>query len=114
MQTIPTLSIVMNPDDFFGTGTSGTNGIKGIYVNSSQQDANGTVSPQWKREASVELINPDGSVGFQINAAIKMHGGGSDAPNKEPEHGFTLEFDGTYGGELDYPFFGPTGASVVQ
>ena len=111
MQTIPTLSLVMNPDDWFGEGTSGTNGIKGIYVNSAQQDSNGTVSPLWKREASVELINPDGSTGFQINAAIKMHGGGSDDPNKEPEHGFTLEFDGTYGGALNYPFFGPTGAS---
>ena len=111
LQSIPTLSLVMNPDDWFGEGTSGTNGIKGIMVNSAQQDANGTVSPLWKREASVELINPDGSVGFQINAGIKMHGGGSDAPTKEPEHSFTLEFDSSFGGTLDYPFFGPTGAS---
>ena len=114
LQSIPTLSLVMNPDDWFGEGTSGTNGIKGIMVNSAQQDANGTVSPLWKREASVELINPDGSVGFQINAGIKMHGGGSDAPTKEPEHSFTLEFDSSFGGTLDYPFFGPTGASSYQ
>ena len=32
MQTIPTLSLVMNPNDFFGSGTGGTNGIQGIYV----------------------------------------------------------------------------------
>ena len=111
MQTIPTLSIVMNPDDLFGEGTSGTNGIRGIYVNSAQQDANGTVSPLWKRSCSVELINPDGSTGFQINAGIKLHGGGSDAPTKEVEHSFTLEFDSSFGGTLDYPFFGPSGAS---
>ncbi len=107
MQSIPTISLVMNPDDWFGTGTGGTNGIDGIYVNSAQQDANGAASPLWKRDVSSELINPDGSVGFQANAQIKMHGGGSDDPNKEAEHSFTLEFDSN----LDYPLFGPDGAS---
>ena len=111
MQTIPTLSLVMNPDDFFGEGASGSNGIKGIYVNSAQDDVSGAASPIWKRETSVELINPDGSAGFQINAGIKMHGGGSLQPTKEAEHTFTLDFSSDYGGALDYPFFGPDGAS---
>ena len=111
MQSIPTLSLVGNPDDFFGDGISGTNGVKGIYVNANNTDANGTVNPQWKREVSVELINPDGSVGFQINASLKMHGGGSDVPDKEPEHTMTLGFSSDYDGPLNYPFFGPSGAS---
>ncbi|MGA2033199.1 MAG: lamin tail domain-containing protein, partial [Thermoguttaceae bacterium] len=109
MQTIPTLSLVMNPDDWFGEGSSGTNGIRGIYVNSAQTDPNGATSPQWKRECSAELINPDGSVGFQINASIKMHGGGSAQPTKEVEHSFTLGFTNDYDGPLNYPFFGPSG-----
>ncbi len=111
MQTIPTLSLVMNPDDFFGEGASGSNGVKGIYVNAAQDDASGATSPLWKRETSVELINPDGDAGFQINAGIKMHGGGSLQPTKEAEHTFTLEFTSDYGGTLNYPFFGSDGAS---
>ena len=82
MQSIPTLSLVMNPDDWFGEGTSGTNGIQGIYVNPiATNNTPPTVTPD--REVSVELINPNGSPGFQINASIKMHGGGVVSPPKK-------------------------------
>ena len=74
-----------------------------------RQDANGTLNPLWKRECSVELINPDGSVGFQINASIKMHGGGSDAPTKEIEHSFTLGFTSDYDGASIIRFSAPAG-----
>jgi hypothetical protein len=59
LQAVPTVSLVMSRDDWFGP--------TGIYINESQ-DGN-------ERVCSVEWINPDGSEGFQINCAVAMQGG---------------------------------------
>jgi hypothetical protein len=59
MKSIPTVSLVMNTDDWFGS--------KGIYVNESQD---GT-----ERVVSMEFIDPRTDDAFQINCAIAMQGG---------------------------------------
>ncbi len=59
MKSIPTVSLVMNGDDWFGS--------KGIYVNQSQD---GT-----ERVVSMEYIDPGTGDDFQINCAIAMQGG---------------------------------------
>jgi hypothetical protein len=59
MKSIPTLSLVMDIDDWFGS--------KGIYVNESQD---GT-----ERVVSMEFIDPQTADAFQINCAIAMQGG---------------------------------------
>ncbi|MBN2594961.1 MAG: lamin tail domain-containing protein, partial [Sedimentisphaerales bacterium] len=59
LKSIPTLSLVMNRDDWFGD--------KGIYVNESQD---GT-----ERVVSMEYIDPNTGDNFQINCAISMQGG---------------------------------------
>ncbi|HRS09482.1 MAG TPA: lamin tail domain-containing protein [Sedimentisphaerales bacterium] len=59
LKAVPTISLVMNKDDWFGN--------KGIYINQSQD---GT-----ERVASMEFIDPNGAQGFQINCAIAMQGG---------------------------------------
>jgi hypothetical protein len=59
MKSIPTVSLVMNTDDWFGS--------KGIYVNQSQD---GT-----ERVVSMEYIDPNTGDAFQINCAIAMQGG---------------------------------------
>ena len=59
MKSIPTLSLVMDIDDWFGN--------KGIYINESQD---GT-----ERVVSMEYIDPDTGDDFQINCAISMQGG---------------------------------------
>ena len=41
LKSLPAISLAMNPDDLFGAGSTGTNGIKGIYSNSLTSD-NGT------------------------------------------------------------------------
>ena len=68
----------------------------------------------WERLTSVELINPDGSDGFQIDAGINMHGGGSSHPEKTPKHSFTLSFKNKYDGNLNYPLFGPDAADSYE
>lgn len=87
---IPTLSIVMLTDDIFGPD--------GIYMASPA----GAIRPE--RACSAELINPDGSVGFQIDCGIKLHGGGS--AGKPMKHPLEIKFQSQYGpGSLKYKFF---------
>ncbi len=65
----------------------------------------------WERECSVELINPDGSEGFNVNAGLRIRGGWSRNDNF-PKHAFRLFFREKYGNDkLYFPLFGDEGAS---
>jgi hypothetical protein len=75
----------------------------GIYVNASQDGR------PWERPASVELINPDGSAGFQIDAGLRIRGGFSRG-GFNPKHAFRLLFRDVYEGDLDFSLFGSEGA----
>ncbi len=90
LKSLPTMSIVMDVEDLFGA--------KGIYTNwGSSGDA-------WERPGSVELIQPDGSEGFQVNCGIRIYGG---VGRREAKKSFRLQFTRTYGPtELHYPLFG--------
>jgi len=67
LRAIPSLSIAMDPSDLFGPD-------RGIYTHPKENGA------QWERKASVELIEPDGSPGFQLGCGIRIHGGWSRRP----------------------------------
>ncbi|MFB0553287.1 MAG: chitobiase/beta-hexosaminidase C-terminal domain-containing protein, partial [Phycisphaerae bacterium] len=90
LKSIPTLSIVMDIDDMFGP--------EGIYTNSTRQGID------WERPASVELIYPDGSEGFQVNCGIRIHGGYFRQHNATKKHSLRLLFKGIYGPtKLQFP-----------
>jgi hypothetical protein len=96
---IPSLSIVMANDDLFASAD-------GIYSNP------GSRGDRWERPASVELLNPDGTKGFQIDAGIQVMGGTSRDLSFAKKLSFRLVFKREYGpGWLEYPFFGPGGAT---
>ncbi len=98
---IPTISLVTDLDNLFDSST-------GIYVNAEQH---GDV---WERPTSVELINPDDSEGFQVNAGLRIRGGWSRHPDN-PKHAFRLFFRSDYGdAELDYPMFGNEGVDKFE
>ena len=98
MKTIPSFSIVMNLNDLFNSAT-------GIYANPGQDGIG------WERQCSLELINPDGSEGFQANAGIRIRGGFSRSTGN-PKHAFRFFFRNEYGdAKLNYPLFGNNGAS---
>jgi len=59
MKAVPTISLVMDKDDWFGN--------RGIYINQSQD---GT-----ERVASIEYIDPNDGDEFQVNCALAMQGG---------------------------------------
>jgi hypothetical protein len=90
---VPTYSIVMDIGQF-----------SNMYTNP------GGDTIAWERPASIELIYPDDTKGFQINCGIRIRGGFSRSPDN-PKHAFRLFFRQEYGAsKLNYPVFGPTGA----
>ena len=96
LKAIPTISIVTDLDNLFDP-------VSGIYVHP------GNDGRDWEREASVELINPDGTLGFQIDAGLRIRGGYSRSTDN-PKHAFRLFFRSEYGASnLEYPLFGATG-----
>jgi hypothetical protein len=95
LTNLPTLSIVADVNDLFGQ-----NG--GIYANPNPQLAD---RPSWERTASAELIMPDGSAGFRMNAGLRIQGGTSRDPNWTRKHSLRLFFKDAYDGTLHFPLF---------
>jgi len=95
---VPTISVATDLKHLFAPDS-------GIYMN-AQQDGR-----EWERPASIELLNPDGTEGFQINAGIRIRGGWS-RHGDNPKHAFRFFFRREYGkGELEYPLFGSEGVN---
>lgn len=98
LKSIPSFSIVMKLDDMFGPAA-------GIY---SHPDQDGRA---WERPASLELINPDGTRGFQSEIGLRIRGGFSRS-TQNPKHGLRVFYRAEYGdADLNFPLFGPDGAS---
>ena len=97
LKSIPSISLVTDLENLFDPAT-------GIYANPGQDGR------LWERPASIELINPDGSRGFQENAGIRIRGGFSRSTGN-PKHAFRVFFRDEYGaGKLDFPLFGADAA----
>ncbi len=98
---IPSISIVTPLANLFNATT-------GIYVNALQDGVD------WERPVSAEMIYPDGTEGFQIDAGLRIRGGyGRQGDNAK--HGFRLFFRGDYGqAELHYPLFEDEGVDTFE
>ncbi|MHC4518636.1 MAG: chitobiase/beta-hexosaminidase C-terminal domain-containing protein [Planctomycetota bacterium] len=99
--SIPSISLVTPLENLFDAKT-------GIYVNALQDGR------AWERPASMELIHPDGSEGFQVNAGLRIRGGYGRL-GSNPKHAFRLFFRSEYGpSSLRYPLFGDEGVDEFQ
>ncbi|MBE3123893.1 MAG: lamin tail domain-containing protein, partial [Planctomycetes bacterium] len=88
---VPTMSIVMNPDDLFGA--------QGIYTNSKSEGL------YWERAGSIEMILTDGSTAFQENCGVRIYGGVGREPSVG-KHSFRILFKDIYGDtRLNYQLF---------
>jgi hypothetical protein len=95
--SLSTFSITTDSANLFNPTT-------GIYVNASNRGID------WERPANVELINTDGSLGFEVNVGLRIRGGYS-RNDFNPKHAFRFYFRSDYGdGKLEYPLFGDEGA----
>ncbi|NQU22377.1 MAG: lamin tail domain-containing protein, partial [Candidatus Nealsonbacteria bacterium] len=93
LKSLPTMSIVMNVDDMFGSN--------GIYTNSTQHGV------AWERPASTEWILPDGSEGFQVDCGIRIQGGYFRSNSATRKHSLRLLFKDEYGPtKLNFPLYG--------
>ena len=98
---VPTMSLVLDVDDLLGSE-------EGIYTNANSHGR------AWERSASLELIYPDGTEGFQTNAGVRIRGGFSRT-GANPKHAFRLFFRDDYGdGTLEFPLFGNEGVSEFE
>ena len=101
LQTLPSLSIVMDLKDLLDPST-------GIYANPGQDGR------AWERPCSLELIFPDGTDGFEVPAGIRIRGGFSRSTGN-PKHAFRLFFRSEYGAaKLVYPLFGDEGTDTFD
>ncbi len=101
---IPTISIATDPANLFAAPVLVNNLITGggIYQLPQMEGV------AWEKAASIELINPDGSDGFQIDAGLRIQGAAARQNSKQPKHSFRILFKSDYGAStLDYPFYGP-------
>ncbi len=103
---LPVVSLSTDPDNFFddenGIYVRGTNGIPGycrtIPLNWNQD---------WERPVHVELFEPDGTLGFSIDAGVKIHGG---CTRIYPQKSLAIFARRQYGApRIDYPIFGDAG-----
>jgi hypothetical protein len=93
LRSLPAISIAISPVDMF-------NAYTGIYANPIQTGI------EWERPVSVELINPDGSTEFQVDAGLRIHGKMTRQPDVTPKHSLRLHFRGEYGAsQLEHPVF---------
>jgi hypothetical protein len=98
---IPSISLVTNLANLVDP-------VRGIYVHA------GSEGRDWERPVSVELIHPDGRVGFQIDAGIRIRGGFSRGGDNA-KHSFRLFFRSDYGPPaLKYPLFDSEGADKFE
>lgn len=92
LKTIPSYSLVTDLPNLFDPAT-------GIYANP------GGDTIAWERPASIELIYPNGTPGFQVDAGIRIRGGFSRSTDN-PKHAFRFFFRQQYGTpKLKYPVF---------
>ncbi len=94
LKALPTMSIVMDLDDLFGTR-------RGIYHNPLGE------GPAWERPCSMELIDPQGGGLVQQDCGIRIQGFSSRDAVRNPKHSLRLVFRKQYGaGKLRYALFG--------
>ena len=101
LKLLPSISIVMPLDGLFDEE-------RGIYNHPQEH------GKEWERATSIELIESDGTPGFQVNGGIRIRGGASrDTSN--PKHSLRLFFRRDYGTpQLEYPMFGAEGTPVCD
>lgn len=103
IKSLPIVSIVTDVDNLFSKSTNADSG--GIYMYSGEPLGSTSsllyhLGRGWERPASVEYFNSgikDGSLDFQENCGIRIHGGASRSTRKTLKRSFKIGFKSAYG-----------------
>lgn len=105
---IPTISLVTDKDNFFSLSTDPDKG--GIYIHTFA--SNGEPGEGWERPVSMEYLLPGTAQGIQVQCGVRIHGGASRLPEKNPKHSLRIVFRNEYGPEkLNHELFGESATS---
>ena len=108
LMSIPAISLSTNKDNLFSLSPDPETG--GIYIFTGESSEG--MGKGWERPFSVEYILPDGIDGFQVDCGVRIHGGASRLPEKNPKHSFRLIFRDEYGPKkLNFDLFGESATS---
>jgi hypothetical protein len=104
---IPTISIVTNRNYIFSNSQNPDTGGIYIYTGSPLTNTTNGIGFGWERPASFEIFDPKDSISLQVDCGVRLEGGHSRRPEKNPKHSFRLVFRSEYGPKkLDFPLFG--------
>jgi hypothetical protein len=93
LRSIRTMSIVMDPEDLFGSR-------RGIYSNATGR------GDGWERPTSIEVIDADGSTAYVGRCGIRIHSYSWRSHDMTRKHSFRLEFRDEYGPKkMEYKLF---------
>ncbi len=88
--TLPVVSIMTDPENLWNQNT-------GIYTNYKKK------GKEWQRPAQLSFYEADGSLGFQKDIGLRLHGGGSKS---YPQKSFRVYASHTNSDEvINYPLF---------
>ncbi|MDB4667794.1 CotH kinase family protein [Akkermansiaceae bacterium] len=106
LRQLPTLSLVMDVDDWFNNSTNP--GIGGLYANSTI--ARGST---WEKKISAEFFDFPHGREIQVDAGMRIFGNASRATSRK-KHNMRLVFRSAYGpSKLEFPLFGDDGEDDV-
>ncbi|MFC1766191.1 LamG-like jellyroll fold domain-containing protein, partial [Planctomycetota bacterium] len=98
LMSIPTVSIVTDKDHLFDDS-------QGIYMKPQNHGV------LWERPVSLEVFDPNGTLDYQVDCGLRIQGGHTRLPSKNPKHSFRVLFKAGYGaGKMRTPLFGPHAA----
>lgn len=117
--SLPVVSIVTDKDNLFSDVDDAQTG--GIYIytdpptgyTKTQVADPGT---KWIRASSAEMFDAQGSISWQADCGLRLHGGHSRLAEKTPKHSFRLVFKEQYGSKKlkKVNIFGPTQAKKLD
>lgn len=101
---LPIVSVVTDPDCLFSHDMDEQKGGIYIYTGSEKSDGYGR---GWERPASIEIFGTLSDSDVQADCGIRIHGGCSRVPEKNPKHSFRIVFRSEYGpGKVQMQLFG--------
>ena len=89
LESIPTVSMLMDPDDLFGYNAP--SGKLGIYANSEEE------GDDFERACSLEWIDPAGELDFTVTCGTSIQGGSSPNADQRNQLSLALKFKSQYG-----------------
>lgn len=112
LSQLPIISVVTDKDNLFSHEIDEEKGGIYIYTGSPMGDGTGR---DWERKVSMEMIGGNLKHDLTVDCGLKLHGGHSRLPEKNPKHAFKLRFKSKYGpSKLRYAVFGDEGVDVFE